>query len=159
MERKRLTYTIEEATILLERYCVYQDRCHAEVEQKLREMHIIQEGQEKIILHLLENNFLNEERFAKSFVRGKYGQKAWGRVKIKAALKLKGISERNIASGFKEIDEDVYLYNLKNLANKKYNLITESNSYQKRQKLYLFLAQKGYEQDMINDVINPYFLD
>jgi regulatory protein len=159
MERKRLTYTIEEATILLERYCVYQDRCHVEVEQKLKQMRIIQEGQEQIILHLFANNFLNEERFSRSFVRGKFSQKAWGRLKIKAALKQKGISDRNIMSGFKEIDEDTYLSNLENLAQKKHELITEKNAFKKRQKLYLFLVQKGYEQDLINEVINPYFLD
>lgn len=159
MDKKRLTYTIEEATILLEKYCVYQDRCHSEVEQKLRQMQIIKEGQEKIILHLFANNFLNEERFAKSFVRGKYSQKNWGKMKIKAALKQKGISIRNIMDGFKEIDEDTYLSNLKNLAQKKHDLISENNRYKKRQKLYLFLVQKGYEQDLINEVINPYFLD
>lgn len=158
MDKKRLTYTIEEATILLEKYCVYQDRCHSEVEQKLNQIHIIKAGQEKIILHLFANNFLNEERFAKSFVRGKYSQKKWGKIKIKAALKQKGISDRNIVSGFKEIDEDVYLTNLHHLAQKKYELITENNSYKKRQRLYLFLVQKGYEQDLINEVINPYFL-
>ncbi len=159
MNKKRLTYTIEEATILLEKYCVYQDRCHYEVEQKLRQMHIIKEGQEKIILHLFSNNFLNEERFAKSFVRGKYGQKKWGKIKIKFVLKEKGISDRNILSGFKEIDEDIYLSNLQHLALKKHELIREKNPYKKRQKLYLFLVQKGYEQDLINEVINPYFLD
>ena len=159
MDEKRLTYTIEEATILLEKYCVYQDRCHSEVEQKLRQMNIIREGQEKIILHLFANNFLNEERFAKSFVRGKYGQKRWGKMKIKAALKQKGISDRNMISGFREIDEDTYLSNIQHLARKKHELITEKNAYKKRQKLYLFLVQKGYEQDLINEVINPYFLD
>ncbi|MGB5262497.1 MAG: regulatory protein RecX [Lutimonas sp.] len=122
-------------------------------------MQIIKEGQEKIILHLFANNFLNEERFAKSFVRGKYSQKNWGKMKIKAALKQKGISDRNIMDGFKEIDEDTYLSNLKNLAQKKHDLISENNRYKKRQKLYLFLVQKGYEQDLINEVINPYFLD
>ncbi len=72
MKSKRLTFTVEEAQKKLESYCAYQDRCHQEVEKKLYEMQMISEAKELILLYLMEYNFLNEERFAKSFARGKF---------------------------------------------------------------------------------------
>ena len=79
MKNKKLTYTVEEAKKRLESYCAYQDRCHLEVEKKLQEMHMIPEAREAILLHLMKHDFLNEERFAKSFARGKLSIKHWGR--------------------------------------------------------------------------------
>ena len=76
------SYTVDEATKLLENYCAYQERCHKEVEQKLYDLNMIPEAKEKIIIHLLQHNFLNEERFAKAFVRGKFSIKNWGKQRI-----------------------------------------------------------------------------
>jgi len=159
MKEKKLTYTLEEATRLLEGYCVYQDRCHAEVEQKLRSMHMIPAAIEKITLHLLENNFLNEERYAKSFARGKYKIKKWGRRKIEKELVLKGISSYNIRTGLLEIDDESYQTNLLTLTEKKYAELGGKKSPDNRRKLFSYLLQKGYESDLIYAVLSNYGLD
>jgi len=92
-------YTIKEAQAKLESYCAYQERCHKEVNQKLRDMKIIPEAIEVIKLHLLEHNFLNETRFAQAFVRGKFNHKKWGKIRIKRELNYRDISKYNIALG------------------------------------------------------------
>lgn len=138
--------------MLMERYCGYQERSHADVQQKLYELGMISEAQEKIILHLISNNFLNEERFAKSFCRGKFTIKHWGRNKIKAELHRRKISEYNIISGLKEIDEDTYLLTLSKEIDKKSNLIKEKDHWKLKKKVIDYLMQKGYEYPLIEDV-------
>ena len=151
---KKSVYTVEEIKRKMERYCVYQDRCHKEVEDKLREYNLIPEAREVILLHLLEHNFLNEERFAKSFARGKFRIKKWGRLRIVRELKFRHISEYNIKTALKEIDEETYMVNLYSLAEKKNNLIKDSNNYERKRKLYAYLNYRGYETDLIQDAIN-----
>ena len=112
---KTKSYTVEQATRLLERYCVYQDRCHLEVEKKLNKLNMITEAQEVIIIHLIQHNFLNEERFAKNFARGKFNVKKWGKYKIKNELKFKKISSYNIKTAMNEIDNDIYIDTIKKL--------------------------------------------
>jgi len=147
--KKTRTYTVDEATKVLENYCAYQDRCHKEVEQKLYELNMIPEVKEHIILHLLQHNFLNEERYAKSFTRGKFSIKKWGRVKIINQLKFKGISDYNIKSGLAEIDSNEYLTTLQTIAEKKLPLIKEANPYKKSSKLASFLISKGFESELV----------
>ena len=156
MKEKKLTYTLEEATRLLEGYCIYQDRCHAEVEEKLRSMHMIPAAIEKITLHLFENNFLNEERYAKSFARGKYKIKKWGRRKIERELSMHGISSYNIRTGLLEIDEETYQANLLSLSEKKCAELGGRKSPENRKKLFSFLLQKGYESDLIYEVLSKF---
>ncbi len=159
MREKKLTYTLEEATRLLEGYCVYQDRCHAEVEQKLRSMHMIPAAIEKITLHLLENNFLNEERYSKSFARGKYKIKKWGRRKIERELSMNGISSYNIRTALLEIDEETYQANLLALTDKKFAELGGKKSPDNRRKLFSYLLQKGYESDLIYEVLSKFGVD
>lgn len=147
------TYTVDQATRLLENYCAYQERCHKEIEQKLYDLKMIPEAKEHIILHLMQHNFLNEERFAKSFVRGKFSIKKWGRIKITNELKFKNISAYNIKTAMKEIDEEVYYNNLYTIAEKKRNLIKEPNAFKKRNKLATFLISKGYESNLVFEVV------
>lgn len=154
MISKKLTYTVDEATRLLEVYCIYQDRCHAEVEQKLKSMHMIPAAIQKITLHLLENNFLNEERYAKSFARGKHKIKKWGRRKIEKELSMNGISSYNIRIGLLEIDDETYQSNLLALAEKKFALIGGKGSPANRQKLFAYLLLKGYESDQVYEMIS-----
>jgi regulatory protein len=142
------SYTVIEATKVLEHYCAYQERCHKEVEKKLKDLNMIPEAQEQIILHLLQHNFLNEERFAKAFVRGKFSIKKWGRIKIVKELKFKQISTYNITTALKEIDEETYLETLHKIAEKKLSLIKESNSYKKRNKLSNYLISRGFESNL-----------
>tara|TARA_R110001583_G_scaffold83631_3_gene220705 strand:- start:10240 stop:10710 length:471 start_codon:yes stop_codon:yes gene_type:complete len=147
-------YTVEEATKAMEYYCAYQERCHKEIEQKLYNLNMIPEAQEFIILHLLQHNFLNEERFAKAFVRGKFSIKKWGRIKIISELKFKNISSYTIKTALKEIDDDDYLKTLHLLAEKKLQLIKESNSYKKKNKLSSYLISKGFETSLVYKVTN-----
>ena len=153
MKNKKLTYTVEEAKKGLERYCSYQERCHKGVEKKLYEMRMIPEACELIILHLLEHNFLNEERYAKSFARGKFNIKNWGKRRIEVELKQRNISKYNIDLALKEIEDEVYHDRIKFLALKKYELLSEKDIYKKKQKLINFLLRKGYENYLVYDVV------
>jgi regulatory protein len=143
------TYTVDEATNALEHFCAYQERCHKEVEKKLYDLNMIPEAKEKIILHLLKHDFLNEERFAKAFVRGKFYIKKWGKIKIINELKFKQISPYNIKEALKEINEDDYLKTLHKIAEKKLSLIKETNSFKKKQKLIKYLISKGFEPNLV----------
>jgi len=146
------SYTVNEATKVMENFCAYQERCHKEVEQKLYDLKMIPEAKEKIILHLMQHNFLNEERFSKAFVRGKFSVKKWGRIKIISELKFKNISPYNIKTALKEIDSEVYYNTLTQLAEKKIPLIKEVNLFKKRNKLSTFLISKGYESSLVFEV-------
>ena len=106
MEATAKTYTVQEAKERLEAYCAYQERCHREVIAKLRAMGMIPLAIDDIVVHLIQNDFLNEERFAKSFARGKFRIKKWGRVRIERELKTRGLSDYNIEVGLEEIDEE-----------------------------------------------------
>ena len=118
MFKKTDSYTLSEATKKLERYCAYQERCHKDVTSKLKEMRMIPEAIDQIITHLIQENYLNEERFAQSFARGKFNIKKWGRNRIVNELKQRHISSYNIKSAFAEIDDALYLETLDNLAKK-----------------------------------------
>ncbi|MDP3313621.1 regulatory protein RecX [Lutibacter sp.] len=150
--KNQKSYTVEEATKVLEGYCAYQERCHKEVEQKLYDLNMIAEAKEIIILHLLKHNFLNEERFAKAFARGKFSIKNWGKIKITNELQFKNISSYNIKSALNEIDEVAYINTLEKIALKKFNQLKEPDSYKKKAKLTNFLISKGYEQQHIYEV-------
>lgn len=142
-------FSIEEIKRKLERYCVYQDRCHKEVETKLKEFILIEEAKNQILLHLMEHDFLNEERFSKSFARGKFKIKNWGKQRIIRELKFRDISEYNIKTALKEIDEDDYLTTIDKIAVKRNSFINESDFYKRKKKLTDFLIRKGYEFDLI----------
>ncbi|MDT0677772.1 regulatory protein RecX [Autumnicola musiva] len=151
------SYTVKEATVKLMQFCAYRDRSHKEVEEKLREMNMIPAAQEKIIIQLMQEDFLNEERFARSFVRGKFRIKKWGRIKIKRELKLKDISSPIIKIALREIDEDDYYTTLHDLAEKKLNLIRETDPFKKKKKLSDHLLRKGYEANLVFEVSNSFF--
>ena len=139
------SYTVKEATLKLMQFCAYRDRSQKEVEEKLKELRMIPMACEEIIIKLMQEDFLNEERFARSFVRGKFRIKKWGRNKIKQELKLREISSPIIKLAFTEIEEEEYKQTLKELAEKKFRLIKEPNAFKKRKKLSDYLLQKGYE--------------
>jgi regulatory protein len=147
-------FSIEEIKRKLERYCVYQDRCHKEIEDKLNEFTLIEEARNQIILHLLEHDFLNEERFSKSFARGKFRIKKWGKQRIIRELKLREISDYNIKSALKEIDEDKYLQTIEEIALKRNQIISETDFYKRKKKLTDFLIRKGYEFDLIYKTVD-----
>jgi regulatory protein len=151
---QKKTYTVDEAKKKLEYYCAYQERCHKEVTQKLREMHMIPEAIDVIIVHLLEHNFLNEERFAKTFVSGKFKIKHWGKRRLTLELKRKDISKVNINQALSEINEAEYIEIFNNLAEKRLLFIKETNKFKKRKKLADYLLYRGWESHLVYDKVN-----
>lgn len=151
---QKQTYTLSEAKKKLEHYCAYQERCHKEVLQKLKGMHMIPEAIDVVIGHLLEHNFLNEERFAKTFVSGKFKIKKWGRRRLVQELKLKDISKYNINLGLQTIGEMEYIDTFNALADKKLNSIKETNSLKKKKKLADYLLYRGWEPHLVYDKVN-----
>ncbi len=154
MKEPEKSYTVKEATIKLMQYCAYRDRSHKEVEEKLREMNMIPAAQEQIIMELMQEDFLNEERFARSFVRGKFRIKKWGKIKIKQELKFKEISAPIIKIALAEIDQQKYTATFYELAEKKLRLIKEDDKFKKKRKLADFLLRKGYESNLVYETIN-----
>ncbi|MDR5589166.1 regulatory protein RecX [Christiangramia sp. SM2212] len=154
MQNNQKSYAIEEALQKLMHYCAYRDRSQKEVETKLDEMRMIPEAKEKIIIRLMQENFLNEERFARSFVRGKFRIKKWGRIKITQELKKKEISSPIIKLGLTEIKESDYRKALYEIAEKKEAIIKESNTFKKKKKLADHLLRKGYEPSLVFDCVN-----
>lgn len=153
-EKKKKSFTVDEIKRKLEQYCVYQDRCHKEVEKKMRDYELIPEAREMILLSLMQNNFLNEERFAKSFARGKFRIKKWGKQRIIRELKFKDISAYNIKTALKEIDEQAYLNTIYRITEKRSTTISETNNYKKKKKLIDFLMRKGFENELIFKTVN-----
>jgi regulatory protein len=146
------SYTIKEATVKLMQFCAYRDRSQKEVEEKLKEMRMIPAACEQIIIQLMRENFLNEERFARSFARGKFRIKKWGKIRIKQELKFREISTPLINTALTEIDDEQYYSTLQELAEKKLNLIKETDKFKRKKKLIDHLLSKGYESSLVFEV-------
>ncbi|CAI8417674.1 MAG: Regulatory protein RecX [Flavobacterium sp. SCGC AAA160-P02] len=153
MQQKNV-FTVDEIKKKLEYYCVYQDRCHKEVEKKIREYKLIPEAREKILLHLMRHNFLNEERFSKSFARGKFRIKNYGKLRIIRELKYRNISKYNIEIALNEINEEEYQGIAIKLIEKKAASIDEENPIKERKKIIEYMLRKGYELDLIQEIIH-----
>lgn len=141
--------TYQEALKKAMKYCAYQERCQKEVRNKLFELGANYGDIENIISELIEQNFINEERFATSFARGKFYYKQWGKYKIRQELKARDISEYCIKKGLKEIDEQDYQSTLQKLITKKAKEIGGGKGAKNQQRLYTYLSGKGYESDDI----------
>jgi len=146
--------TKQEALQKAKHYCAYQERCHSEVKEKLYGFGLWKNDVEDLLSTLIEEDYLNEERFAIQFAGGRFRMKQWGRVKIKYELKQKKVSDYLIKKALKEIDEDDYLKTLKKLFEQKKKLLSaEKNIFIKKRKLQDFLMQKGYELQLIADLL------
>ncbi|MEP7251424.1 MAG: regulatory protein RecX [Ginsengibacter sp.] len=146
--------TPDQALPKIKQYCAYQERCHAEVRDKLYSYKLNKSEVEQIISNLITENYLNEERFAKIYAGGKFRMNQWGRVKIKQALKAKQISEYCTKKALKEIDESDYQKTFKKLADQKLKTIkSEKNIFVKKRKMQDFLLQKGFESSMISELL------
>ncbi|NER17129.1 regulatory protein RecX [Spongiivirga citrea] len=154
MKQSTQSYTVTEAKRKLEAYCAYQERCHKEVVQKLRGMNMIPLAIDTVVSHLIEHNFLNEQRFAQSFARGKFNIKKWGRNRIVRELKIRDISKYNINSALKEIDINNYHKTLDTLAKKRLAQIKEKNLYKRKKKLADYLLYRGWESHLVYEKIN-----
>ena len=147
--------SLKEALQKAKAFCAYQERCHFEVKGKLFDYGLSVNEVDEIVAVLIEENYLNEERFAIMFAGGKFRIKQWGRVKIRYELKLKQISAINIKKALAQIDEDDYL----NMLTKQYDIyFNKQNGIQqiKKIKTLKYLQSKGFEIDVINDVAKNY---
>ena len=147
------SFSVDEATRKLEGYCAYQDRCHKEVISKLREMNMIPQAIDLIVGHLIQENFLNEERFARSFARGKFKIKKWGKNRIVNELKHRDISKYNITTALKEIESKEYLNTFNALAKKRLSEIREKDLQKRRKKLADYLLYRGWESGMVYEKV------
>lgn len=151
-QKKRIT---DEKTGLAkaEHFCAYQERSQQEVRNKLYDLGLYPDAVERIISKLIEDNFLNEERFARAYAQGKFNLKAWGRIKIKQGLKLKRVPEKLINKALQSIDGDDYLLALSKILTKKSTQLTEKDNFKRRYKLIQYAVSRGFETDLINDVL------
>ena len=145
------SYTFLEIKQKMVNYCVYQDRCHQEVEQKMRDFLLIPEAKEEILLYLMRENYLNEERFARSYIRGKFYIKSWGRNKIRNHLKFKGVPEKLINRCFDEIDDGDYEKTILKIYDQYHDRQT-GQAYQKKSKTIKYLLGRGFEYEEILQV-------
>lgn len=146
-------YDLNTAREKIQAYCAYQERCHMEVTMKLKSWGLIQEAIDLLIVELIQFNFLNEERYARSFARGKFRIKKWGKIKIRMALKKRDIKFKCIDLSMLEIDDKTYFNTLKELLQKKNETVKETNSYKRKMKLTNYLVSRGYEYDLIHDAL------
>ena len=150
--RKQLSK--EQALQKLKHYCGYQDRSHSEVKEKLYSLGVWKKDHDEIMAALIEENYLNEERFALAFAGGKFRMKKWGRVKIKYELKQRQVSEYTIKKALKQIDEEEYMASLKRLAEDKYASLKGEQYLVRKKKTIDYLMQKGYETGLIQIAMN-----
>ncbi|MFL9830253.1 RecX family transcriptional regulator [Flavobacterium sp. ST-87] len=146
-------FSLKEAIQKIEHYCAYQDRCHEEVVQKLRNMKMDSEEIDQIITHLINDNFLNEERFACSFARGKHRIKHWGKIRITNELKFRNINQTLINIALKEISPEEYFETFETLANRNWESIRETNSLKKRKKFCDYMLRRGFESNLVYEKV------
>lgn len=141
---------LEQTLAAIKHYCAYQERCHWEVRNKLIQLECYGEDLEEAIGVLIQENYLNEERYAHAFAGGKFRMQAWGKVKIRQQLKAKKVSDYCIKKGMQAINEAEYEQKLLALLErKKESLKSERSPWKKKQKVFQYLLQKGYELDLM----------
>ncbi len=151
----RQHFTKEQAHQKAKHYCAYQERCHSEVKEKLYSFGLRKVEVEDLLSTLIEEDYLNEERFAELFAGGRFRLKKWGRVKIKYELKQKKVSEYCIKKGMKVIEDADYMQTIQKLfALKSKELKHEKNHFIKKKKIQDYLLQKGYEPELIRNLFS-----
>jgi len=156
---KKQAYTIKQGEELAKDYCSVQERCHKEVFSKLITWGLTFEQADEVLTNLISENYINEERFAQMYSRSKFNQNKWGRIKIKYSLKQKGISNTCIESGIKEIDYDKYKDLCQDLAIKKLKTLNGESPQTKKQKTISYLSTKGFEYEVINNILETIFTE
>lgn len=145
-----------DALVKLQRYCAYQDRCHQEVRNKLIELGCYGQDLEDVMASLIEEKFLDEERFARSFARGKFRMKQWGRNRIRQELKMRNISDYCLRKAMEEISEADYLKTLREVLEKRASQIGESNDFERKGKLAQYAMSRGFESELVWDLLKEF---
>ena len=149
---KRKIPTTEQALQKLRHYCSYQERCHSEVRSKLYQLGICKKFHDELIAELIQQNYLNEERFAIAFARGKFKMNQWGKRKIVQALKERGVSDYCVKIALKEINEKDYLDTIQKLVEKKFESLNGEKISVKRNKVNEYLIARGFEPKIILNI-------
>lgn len=144
---KGKVYDLKIVQSRIENYCAREDRCQQQVLEKLRGFGLSEGIVEDFLITLIQNNYVNEERYARSFCSGKFKIKKWGRRKITFELKKKKVSDACIQKGLEELDEEAYLATLQQLIEKKNKLLKDKNPFVRKKKIVDYLVRKGYEPD------------
>ncbi|MBX2899290.1 MAG: RecX family transcriptional regulator [Cyclobacteriaceae bacterium] len=155
--KKRLS--LAEAAAKIQNYCAYQERSHKEVKAKLFEYGLFGNQVDELLSQLIIDGFLNEQRFAKAYAGGKFRMKKWGRLKIKNELEFLGLTKNCIATGLKEIDEQAYHSALTTLLQKKQVGLQAEPIFKQRDKLARYAIGKGYEPDLVWQVLKEILPD
>jgi len=150
----RQSLTKEQVLQKLRHYCAYQERCHSEVVDKLFSLGVKKSDHDALLAAMIEENYLNEERFALSYAGGKFRIRNWGRNRIKYELKKRQISDYCIRKALKEIDEESYHEVLARLAADKYADLKKEQWLVRRKKTQDFLVAKGFEQDLVREAVS-----
>ncbi len=137
----------------LTRFCTYRERCNFEVIQKMNELKVGESLRENYLKQLVEENYLNEERYIKAYVNAKVYLKKWGKKKIMAELSMRRVDKSIVQKTFLELDDDLYISNLHHLAEKKWRSITKKGDREKQSAMDQFVGSTGYESDLIRDSI------
>jgi regulatory protein len=153
MGPNKKTLTTDQALQKLRHYCGYQERCHSEVKEKLYNLGVLKNEHDSIIVTLIEEDYLDEERFAIVFAGGKFRMKQWGRIKIKYELKQKQVSEYSIKKALQQIKEDEYRKVLKKLADEKYIALKNEQPLVRKKKTIDYLLQRGFEMELVRGVM------
>jgi regulatory protein len=148
--------TPRQALVKIEAYCAYRERSQVEVRQKLYDYGLYPPDVEQIIVKLIESNFLNEQRFACAFVRGKFNQQQWGRVKIKQALYQHKLSPYLLKKAMAEIDEADYQETLERVVLKKYQMVKAKNEFERKGKVAAYVISRGFEGDVVWGLLKTY---
>ncbi len=146
---KSKSYSVDEALQKMKAYCAYQERCHKEVLEKLKSMRMIPEAIDHIMSRLIKDNYLNETRFAKTYVRGKFRIKNWGRKRLTLELKKRDISKFNIKAALDEIEDQEYIEIFNALAEKRFTNLKSGTKQAKKRKLVNYLLYRGWESHLV----------
>ena len=141
----------EQAIQKLKHYCAYQERSHYEVKQKLWELEVSKKEHDAVISVLIEEDYLNEERFAILYAGGKWRMKQWGKRKILQGLKERQVSEYNIKKAMKQIDDEDYIKTIEKLVTKKYQELKKEQHFIRKRKTLNYMLSRGFEADLVND--------
>ncbi|WP_456458156.1 regulatory protein RecX [Reichenbachiella sp.] len=151
--QKPKRHTPKEAKLKAANFCAYQERSQKEVRNKLYDLGLYPDEVEDVLTDLIMDNFINEERFAKAYIGGKFRVKKWGRKKILMGLAAHKLSPYCIKKGLEEIDDEDYIQTLEELVEKKANAVSEADLFKKRNKVATHAMYRGFESDLVWEVV------